>query len=69
MTLTSASVDARFLTAMEYVPQPLSGPPGPNYRLMMLTDDERIEMATLADQCIESWRSFMTAHGLYVPTA
>lgn len=67
MTLTSASVDARFLTAMEYVPQPVSGQPGPTYRLVMLTDGEKVEMATLAEQCIESWRSFMIAHGLHVP--
>jgi hypothetical protein len=67
MTLTSASVDAHFLTAMEYIPQPLSGEPGPAYRLMMLTDNEKIEMAILADQCIDSWRSFMSTHGLHVP--
>lgn len=67
MALKSASVDAHFLTAMEYVPQPLSGEHGPNYRLTMLTDTDRMEMGTLADQCIESWRSFMTAHGLPIP--
>jgi hypothetical protein len=67
MSLTSASVDARFLTAMEYLPPPLSGEDGPSYRLMMLTTTERIEMGELADLCIESWRSFMAAHNLHSP--
>lgn len=65
LTLTSASVDPRFLTAMEYVPPPLAGEPdGPGYRLMMLTDEARIDMLTLAGEAIESWRRFLDAHGL-----
>lgn len=68
LRLTDASIDARFLTAMEYEPAPLTGEAGPSYRLMMLTNEDRMEMGELADQCIESWRSFMHAHGLHIPT-
>lgn len=69
LTLTRASVDARFLTAVEYVPPPLKGPnTGPTYRLLMLTDRGKVDMASLADTCIESWRVFMAAHGLWMPT-
>ena len=46
---------------------PLSGEPGPTCRLMMLTDGEKIDLGTLADQCVESWRSLMTMHDLHVP--
>jgi hypothetical protein len=36
---------------------------------MMLTDGEKVEMASLADQCTAVWRSFMAAHSLHSPTA
>jgi len=67
LNLTHASVDPRFLTAMEYQPPSLSGAPTPPYRLLMLTDSEKVELPALADRCINSWRAFMTAHGLHVP--
>jgi hypothetical protein len=67
LSLNRASVDPRFLTAMEYQPPSLSGEPTPSYRLLMLTDSEKVELPALADRCIDSWRAFMTAHGLHVP--